>query len=403
MLAELSAAVRDRRVSAVDLVRASLERIERLNPPLGAVTTLRAEQALEDARAVDALSVLGSEAPLAGLPLLVKDNTDVAGMVTHFGSRTMLDRPPAERSEATVERMVDSGAVIVGRSNIPEFAFQGWTGNDVFGLTRNPWALEWSPGGSSGGAAAALSAGLTPLATASDGGGSTRTPAAFCGLAGLKPTSGMIGRRPIPSWMEVSTQGPLGASVADVKLLLEVMRGRVEGDPTATPDWSYGGGMPKRVLATTRTWDLGPLPAEVETRFRSALDAIDRDLGIPVEEVAPGDVFPGVAAAGGHGGMDWWTTVAIEELEWLGRPFVEAHLSEFSAAFRGEMENALGLGLSDYLAVRRRRFLYYGGPGPAARRGRRARLSRPRLRGLAGRRDVARHGRAGRRRGLQHG
>ena len=187
MLTQLAQAVRERRLSAVELVQESIARIERLDPALNAVTAVWPEEALAAARTLDRR---GAEGPLAGLPLLVKDNTDVGGRVTNFGSRTMLERPPAERSEITVERMVAAGAIVLGRTNIPEFAFQGWTDNDVFGPTRNPWGLEWSPGGSSGGSGAALAAGLVPLATGTDGGGSIRTPAAFCGLAGLKPTAG---------------------------------------------------------------------------------------------------------------------------------------------------------------------------------------------------------------------
>jgi Asp-tRNA(Asn)/Glu-tRNA(Gln) amidotransferase A subunit family amidase len=187
----------------------------------------------------------GAEGPLAGLPLLVKDNTDVLGKVTSYASWPMLGRPAAERSEATVERMVAAGAIPIGRTNLPEFAFQGYTDSRLFGPARNPWGLGWSPGGSSGGSGAALAAGLAPVATAGDGGGSIRTPAAFCGLAGLKPTNGLIGRRPIPSWMDYSTQGPLAAAIEDVRLLLHVMRGPAEGDPTAAPSWQYGGGMPR--------------------------------------------------------------------------------------------------------------------------------------------------------------
>jgi Asp-tRNA(Asn)/Glu-tRNA(Gln) amidotransferase A subunit family amidase len=176
MLAQLAQAVRERRLLAVELVGESIDRIERLDPALNAVTAVWPEEALAEAERLDQRGV---EGPLAGLPLLVKDNTDVAGKVTNFGSRTMLDRPPAERSEITVERMIAAGAIVLGRTNIPEFAFQGWTDNDVFGPTRNPWGLEWSPGGSSGGSGAALAAGLVPLATGTDGGGSIRTPAAF--------------------------------------------------------------------------------------------------------------------------------------------------------------------------------------------------------------------------------
>ncbi|HLA91911.1 MAG TPA: amidase, partial [Actinomycetota bacterium] len=359
MLTELAEAVRERRVSAVELVTESLQRVERLNPSLNAVTELRAEQALEDARAVDALAILGTEQPLAGLPLLVKDNTDVAGMVTTFGSRTRAGAAPAERSELTVERLVQAGAVIVGRTNIPEFAFQGWTDNDLVGATRNPWGLEWSPGGSSGGSGAAIAAGLAPLATGTDGGGSVRTPATFCGLVGLKPTAGLIGRRPIPSWLETSTQGPLSTSIADTRLLLEIMRGPVYGDPTAIPTWKpRGGTKPRRVLAVTRTWDFGPLPPEVFEQYRAVLDAIDRDLGLPVEEVEPSSLFPTAVAKGGDPGKDWFTTVTTEELAWLGRDFVQANVEAFSAPFRFEMENALQLTLDDYLAARHRRFDY---------------------------------------------
>jgi Asp-tRNA(Asn)/Glu-tRNA(Gln) amidotransferase A subunit family amidase len=355
MLAELAEAVRSRRVSAVELVTMAIERIDRLDPVINAVTMIRPAEALAEARALDER---GAEGPLAGLPLLVKDNTDVAGTVTNFGSRSMLDRPPAAWSEISVERLLAAGAVFVGRTNIPEFAFQGFTDNDVFGPTRNPWGLEWSPGGSSGGSGAALAAGLVPLATGTDGGGSIRTPAAFCGIVGLKPTAGLIGRRPIPSWLELSTQGPLAPTIADAKLLLDVMRGPVEGDPSAAPAWSYRGGMPARVFATPRTRDFGPLPPEVETPFRAALQAIERDLGLPVQEIGPLDLFPTVGVVGGESRDDWYVTVTVEELHWLGREWVEAHLSDFSAAFRGEMEQALGFTLADYLAARHRRFGY---------------------------------------------
>src|SRR5512134_1706767 len=305
MLALLADAVRARRVSAVELVGTALERIERLDPALNAVTAVRPERALDEARALDER---GAEGPLAGLPLLVKDNTDLAGTVTHFGSRTMLGRAPAERSEVTVERMLAAGAIAVGRTNIPEFAFQGYTDNDVFGPTRNPWGLDWSPGGSSGGSGAALGAGMAPLATGTDGGGSIRTPAAFCGLVGLKPTAGLIGRRPIPSWLELSTQGPLAHTVDDARLLLDVMRGPAVGDPSAAPSWSYRRGLPARVLATIRTRDVGPLPPEVDGPFRAALDALDRDLGLRVEEIEPSALFPTSGATAGESRDDWYVT-----------------------------------------------------------------------------------------------
>jgi Asp-tRNA(Asn)/Glu-tRNA(Gln) amidotransferase A subunit family amidase len=355
MLAELAKDVREGRVSAVELVTEALARIERLDADLNAVTAVWAEEAIEQARALDERGATG---PLAGLPLLVKDNTDVAGRVTNFGSRTMVDRPPPERSEASVERMVAAGAIPIGRTNIPEFAFQGYTDNDLFGPTRNPWGLEWSPGGSSGGSGAALAAGLAPIATGTDGGGSVRTPAAFCGLVGLKPTNGLVGRRPIPSWLETSTQGTFGTSVEDARLLLHVMLGPAEGDPSAAPSWSYRGGMPTRVLAIRRTRDVGPLPPEVEERFRAALRSIESDLELPVEEILLRRLLPSIREEDQVAGDDWFVTIAVEELHWLGRSWVQEHLSAFSGPFRFAMETALGFTLEQYLEARLRRFRY---------------------------------------------
>ncbi len=199
---------------------------------------------------------------------------------------------------------------------------------------------------------------MVPLATGTDGGGSIRSPAALCGLVGLKPTAGVVGRRPIPSWLETSTQGPLTPTVADARLLLDVIRGPVAGDPSAAPWWTSEGTMPMRVLATTRTRDLGALPPEVEAPFRAALESIEIDLGLPVDEIAPSEVFPTLDLSGAESRDDWYVTVTVEELHYLGREWVVAHLDEFGAAFRGEMEQALTFTLEDYLNARLRRFRY---------------------------------------------
>ena len=355
MLAQLAQAVRERTLSAVELVQTCLERIDRLNPPLNAVTEVWPEEALARAARIDER---GAEGPLAGLPLLVKGNKDLEGKVTSYASKPMLDRPPAERTELSVERIVAAGAIPIGRTNLPEFAFQGYTDSKLFGPANDPWGLEWSPGGSSGGSGAALAAGLAPIATAGDGGGSIRTPAAFCGLAGLKPTNGLIGRRPIPSWLDYSTNGPMSASIEDVRLLLHVMRGPAHGDPTAAPSWQYGGGMPRRVLAAPRTRDVGPLPADVEEPFRAALAAIQDDLGLDVEEVTTASLFPSLDLSDMQARDDWFATVAAEELIFLGRAWVREHLDEFSDDFRAAMEYGLTVTLDDYLEVRRHRFLY---------------------------------------------
>lgn len=355
MLAELAEAVRGRRVSAVELVRMSLERIERHNAALNAVIALRADEALAEAEALDARIGAGEDpGPLAGVPALVKDMEGVAGMRTTFGSLLYADAPPATSDGLIPRRLRAAGAIVVGKTNLPEFAFQGYTDNLLFGPTRNPWGLEWSPGGSSGGSGAAIAAGMAPVATATDGGGSTRIPAAFCGLAGLKPTAGVIGREPIPDWIDLSTFGPMATSIADLRLLLSVEAGPVPGDPTAlphpTPDRDD---LPRRVLASPRFHDWGPLPDGVDRSFRAALASIERELGLPVEPIEPADIF-----RSGNPDEDWFTICGIEHAYLFGREMIRANIERFDPAFRAVMEKALQIPLEEYLAVRRRRFGY---------------------------------------------
>ena len=356
MLAELASAVRERRVAATELVELAYERIDRLDPPLHAVVALRdPDDALGEARAVQAAAT-GTEgaAPLLGLPLLVKDNTDVAGMRTTHGSLLLADATPAGRDARVVQRLRAAGAIVVGKTNVPEFSFQGFTDNALFGATGNPWDSAWSPGGSSGGSGAALAAGMVPLATGTDGGGSVRIPAALCGLAGLKPTHGLIGRRPVPSWMDLSTDGPLATSVADVRLLLDILRGPEPGDLHAVDRWEPRGGAVRRVVTAPRTWDFGPLPPELDLLYRGALAALEDDLGLPVEEVSLEEVF----ASGGHPGDDWFAVVAVEELGWIGRERIRQNLDRLSPSFRFSMEEGLRITLDRYEQARRNRFGY---------------------------------------------
>ena len=357
MLAELAGTVREGRVSATELVGLAYERIASLNGDLNAVIALRPEEeAIAEAEKRQA-AASESDGPLPlllGLPLLVKDNTDVAGMRTVNGSRLLQDSVLAERDARVVERLRAAGAIVVGRTNVPEFSFSGFTDNSVFGPTGNPWGLEWSPGGSSGGSGAALAAGLVPLATATDGGGSVRIPAAFCGLAGLKPTTGLVARWPIPSWMDLSSDGPLGNTVADLRLLLDVMRGPESGDIGSAPVREPRGGSVARVVAAPRTWDWGPLPPAMDERYRAALRSIERDLRLPVEEIEPSSIF----AFGGDPGEDWYVLVAAEELQAIGRDRVVANMDELSPPFRSTMEYALGITLDRYVEARRNRFAY---------------------------------------------
>jgi Asp-tRNA(Asn)/Glu-tRNA(Gln) amidotransferase A subunit family amidase len=334
------------------LVADALARIERSDGPVNAVVLTCPEEATAAAAAVDARIAAGEDpGPLAGLPLLVKDNEDVAGLPTTFGSRLRTDLPAAVRDCEVVARLRAAGAVVVGKTNLPEFAYEGYTSNELFGDTRNPWALDWSPGGSSGGSAAALVMGLAPLATGTDGGGSIRIPAAFCGLVGLKATNGLIGRDPTPSWIDLSTKGPLTTSIADAALLLDVMRGGVTGDPTALPTWGpREGAWPGRILATPRMTDYGPLPEGIQASFDAALADLAAVTGMAVEPVLP--PFPEQLD------RDWVLMVGVEELTWIGRDVVRERADELSPNVQGTLEHAMRTGVDDYLAARRRRFEY---------------------------------------------
>jgi Asp-tRNA(Asn)/Glu-tRNA(Gln) amidotransferase A subunit family amidase len=354
MLEQLAWAVRERRVSAEELVRRSLERIDRLNPPLNAVISVR-EQAVDEARALDGRIGAGDDqGPLAGIPLLVKDMEDVEGVPTTYGSVVFADAPAAAADGLIPRRLKAAGAIVVGKTNQPEFAFAGYTHNELYGPTRNPWDPEASPGGSSGGSGAAMAAGIAPIATATDGGGSIRIPAGWCGLVGLKPTNGVIGRQPIPEWIDLSTFGPLAHSVPDARLLLELEAGPVPGDPTALPARiEIRDEMPTRAFASPRLVDLGPLPPTIAERFDTTVDAFERDIGIPVERIQPSAIFTSKGVSD-----DWLILCALEHVYHLGWEFCEEHLDRFSRVFRGVVGFARKTPLEEYMGARRRRFEY---------------------------------------------
>jgi Asp-tRNA(Asn)/Glu-tRNA(Gln) amidotransferase A subunit family amidase len=357
VLRELASAVRDRKVSARELVERSLERIERDNPTLNAVVRVVAEEARGVAGDLDDRIARGEDpGPLAGIPFLVKDIEDLRGSPTTFGSLLFADAPPATQDGLVPGRLRAAGAIPVGKTNAPEFATDGFTANLLFGVTRNPWATDWSPGGSSGGSGAAVAAGLAPIATATDGGGSIRIPAAFCGLVGIKPTNGLIGRHPIPSWIDMSTDGPFATTVEDLRLLLSIEMGPVAGDPNALPEPGFvfeHAGTPTRVLAAPRFVPWGPLPAEIERRFRSALETLGDALHVPVEPIEPEKIF-----TSGNPDTDWFVLGPPEHVAHLGRSFVEENLDRLHPTTRTFFEQGLATGIEEYLAARRRRFAY---------------------------------------------
>lgn len=233
----LAARLRAREVSAREVLAAYVDRIERLDPSINAIVTFVPELALARAAVADEAIARGELlGPLHGLPIAHKDLVQTAGIRTTFGSPIYADNVPDE-DDLLVTRIRDAGAILLGKTNTPEFGAGSHTFNPVFGPTRNPWDPARSAGGSSGGAAAALAAGLLPIADGSDLGGSLRNPAAFCGVVGLRPSPGRV-----PSWPSshptdsLSVEGPMGRTVGDVALLLSTMAGPDPRIPISLPD-----------------------------------------------------------------------------------------------------------------------------------------------------------------------
>jgi Asp-tRNA(Asn)/Glu-tRNA(Gln) amidotransferase A subunit family amidase len=355
-LTRLADAVRTEKVSAAELVAEALRRMDAIDGDLNAVAARCDDVAEDAAAAVDAAVARGEDpGPLAGVPVLVKDLEDVAGLVTTQGSLLLADSPPASEHGTVPQRLVDAGAVIVGKSNLPEFATEGYTDNLVFGVTGNPWERDYSPGGSSGGSAAALASGMVPIATATDGGGSIRIPAAFCGLVGLKPTHGLIGRWPTPDWIDMSTEGPFATSADDLALLWRVMSGRRDGDPASLPravlDRVTQASEVGRVFAIGRMTSDAALPDSIAPLFEAAVAQMAELIGAPVQPVSARQLC-------GDADIDddWFTIATAEHVARFGREWVEAGLEQMHPGARGFMEWGLGVTLDQYLAARRRRF-----------------------------------------------
>ena len=234
---ELTKLIRSKDISPVELMKTTLERIEAVNPVLNAFVSVRAEQAMDEAKTI-AERLASNEAigPLAGIPIGVKDLEDVKGMVTSFGSIPYKNNT-AQRDSIQVARLKAAGAIVVGKTNTPEFGFTGFTKNMLYGVTRNPWNTERTPGGSSGGSAAAVAAGMVPIATGSDAGGSIRIPASYSGCFGLKTSFGRIPRGPFPILQThpIWCMGPLTRTVKDAALYLDCASGYNPSDPDSLP------------------------------------------------------------------------------------------------------------------------------------------------------------------------
>ena len=229
---ELAALLRSREVSAIEVLEAHLEQIDRLNPLVNAVVTLDEDGARAAAAEADRKLAAGERTgPLHGLPISFKDTARTAGMRTTFGHPRHADFVPA-KNDLHVQRILDAGAIRLGKTNVPEYAAGSHTFNRVFGTTRNPYDPSRSAGGSSGGAAAALASGFQPIADGSDMGGSLRNPASFCNVVGLRPTPGMVPNADGSNvFFPLGIVGPMGRSADDAALLFSAMTGATPGDP----------------------------------------------------------------------------------------------------------------------------------------------------------------------------
>lgn len=292
---ELARQVRSRELSARELALASLARIEELNPLVNAFVALDATRTLREADRVDQLVAAGADpGPLAGVPIGVKDNEDAFGYPTTHGSTLFATAPKATNDSVLVARLRGAGAVVVGKTNLPELAWSGSTTSPLFGVTNNPWQLEHNAGGSSGGSAAAVAAGMVPLATGSDGGGSIRIPSACCGLFGMKPSHGRIPAAETlgAHWLGLSTKGVIGRSVPDVVAALEAAVGPDPSDLRSLPlphvAWHEAvrdPSVPARV-AWSETLGYATIDREVLAVCEQALGVLG-SLGAEVVEVDP--------------------------------------------------------------------------------------------------------------------
>jgi len=273
-----------------------LARIERLNPELGAYMTVTADRALADAARLEASPADTASMKLYGVPYSLKDLTPTAGIRTTIGSRNYADSFPPEDA-AIAKRLQGAGGILLGKTTTPEFGGRPTTEGGLCPTARNPWNLAYNAGGSSGGAAAAVAAGLSPLAEGSDGGGSIRGPASNCGVVGLKPSRGRISYAPHrgEAWGGYATRGPLARSVRDVAMMLDVIAGPEIGDPYWAPPPSRpfedAVQLPAKNLrlASIATSKLGEVDPDVTAAFESAC-ATMREMGHRVE---PLDLDPG--------------------------------------------------------------------------------------------------------------
>lgn len=328
--AELRTAYRDGTASPDDALASILARIDKVNPAVNAIVTLDRDGALMQARAsTERLRAGASLGPLDGIPVTVKDSIFVQGLRATWGSRLYADHIP-DFDEPPVDKLRAVGAVILGKTNVPEFTSQGYTDNALFGPTRNPYDLALTPGGSSGGAVAAVAAGMGPIALGTDGGGSIRRPSAHTGLVGFKPSRGMVPRRHgFPAILhDLEVIGPIARSVDDILLAMDVIGGpdwrRSETDAVAARILyvpTFSGAPVDREIAAS----VADIAANLAGQGHSVETAHDFDLAAPITDVWPVISQSGLAwLMAQHGDRDDLIAPSLAEMARNGRRYSAA-------------------------------------------------------------------------------
>lgn len=353
-LTQLLDAMARKDLSPVELMESTLARIDSLDGRLGAVVALaNRDRLLDSAREAEGRWLRGEARTLEGVPLGVKDGEDAAGFVTTHGSVPFRDDPPAERDSIQVSRLRAAGAIVVGKTNLPEFGATAITRNRLFGVTRNPWDLERSPGGSSGGASAAIAAGLLPLATAGDGGGSIRLPASMTGCFGLKPSFGRVPTETPGVWVmdDTTCRGPLTRSVEDAALHLDVAAGPHPLDTNSLPP----AGLSYRDA-------LDELPSGLRVGWSPDLGfaVVQRDVAEVAYDAARvfealGHRFTELETRAPDLGRDWGRLGALEIWPELAHKLPE-HEAEFGRGFIRGVQLAKEVSADRLAKLRRRRY-----------------------------------------------
>jgi len=353
---ELASLIRAKKVSPVEVTEAVLARIERLNPALNAFCTVTTEEARDAAQAAEVSVMTGEElGRLHGVPVSAKDLVFTRRVLTTGGSRLFAEHVP-EEDAVCVERLKGAGAVLIGKTSTPEFGHKGVTESPLLGVTRNPWNPSLTPGGSSGGAGAAVAAGLGPLAVGTDAGGSIRIPASFCGIYGLKPSFGRVPQAPgFPGWETLSVTGPMTRTVRDAAAMLDVMAGPDDRDRLSLP---HDAGAPfleacdagLAGLSVGWTADLAHARVDPEVAELCAAAAeLFEGLGCHVEVVTPGwddpaEIFRTLAPAEIYGA---WAARLVDSEDQLDRSLVAL------------LRHGQSITAEQYLAAARRRHEFW--------------------------------------------